>query len=110
MNKCIKVFFTVLLFAGVIFSTSAGPTYYILGKLKYVITAPNGDEYYRCKNRARICVEIEPVPDHPNGMSIITLNTDTGAVTKEITDYELSHAYTDDDGNVIVDLRITPVK
>lgn len=84
MKNLLKPFLALFLVTGILYSSTAGPTYYILGKLKYVITAPNGDEYYRCKNRARICVEIEPVLNHPNGMSIITLHTDTGAVTKQI--------------------------
>jgi hypothetical protein len=87
MRNSIRLFMTSILFFGIVSISNAGPTVYILGKLKYIITAPNGDEYYKCKNRAQICVEIETLSDQ---LSSISLHTETGIITKEITSFELS--------------------
>lgn len=107
MKNSIRTLMTTALVFGIVFIShaGAGPSMYILGKLKYIITAPNGDEYYKCKNRAQICVEIETLSDE---LSSISLHTESGIITKEISSYELSEAYIDEEGNEIVDLRITP--
>jgi hypothetical protein len=105
MKNSIRTLMTTALVFGIVFISHAGPSIYILGKLKYIITAPNGDEYYKCKNRAQICVEIETLSDE---LSSISLHTESGIITKEISSYELSEAYNDEEWNEIIDLRITP--
>lgn len=97
---------TFILFLSIGFFSSANATNVILGKLKYIITTPNGDTYYRCKNRAKICVTFEATE---SGTTKLTLCFDTGDVEEEVQDVQVSATYFDDDGNEYVDIVVTPL-
>lgn len=94
----------VLLCVGI--SSSVNAADIILGKIKYIVTAPNGDNYYRCKNRATVCAKTEATA---TGTQNLELYFDTGVVVEEVQSVTVLPMYIDNDNNEIVELIVTPL-